>query len=170
MRPARDVALERVRRAYLVARVRAATRFVLIGMAMAGASAIAYGPSVPTASAGIALAVVLGAARGRGRETACRMGISVGLPALVAPVVANDCGGPMGVVYATTCFLVGGGVGVYSVTRPQGATGTIVIATAIAALTGMLGCAAIGFGGACGIVVGSIVARTLERLPDHASN
>ncbi len=166
MSSARDLALERARRAYAVARVAAAMRSLLVGMTMMSVSVIANGPTSPTTIAGLVLAVILGVARWRGgvAEAACRVGLAIGLPALVAPVIASDCGGAFGVAYATTCFVLGCAVGLYSMTCPIGGTPSTAIAAVVAAITGSLGCAAIGFGTAAGLVVGSVAARTFERL------
>lgn len=167
-----ELAITRARSAYERARVLVGVR----GGVLAGLLALlAVGLHRTTATTWLvaaALAVALGVAgwRGGSWRRGALAGVLAGLPVFVAPTIVfaiahgrlqcPDC--PLGPTLPCllACFgtssLVGTIVGGYVAMRDASPRRFATGALAAAALTGLLGCATTGFGGAIGIVIGLV--------------
>lgn len=158
----------RARRAYEVGRWRWALQIAWVVLALVAVSFVFVGRSTVTALVGAALLGVAATLRWRGGSlaAAARAGFAAGLVPF-SLMVALKCGAfcSFGVCMAHCahfCAFGGLAAGVLLATRARGHAERVVAflaaGSAIAALTGMLGCVVGGLGGIAWMLVGELAA------------
>ncbi|TMQ08767.1 MAG: hypothetical protein E6J90_39480 [Deltaproteobacteria bacterium] len=163
-------ALRRAHLAYERAHILTALRGVVLA---AGLTAVAFGlhrmsSASELVAAGLAAALAGLGWRGRAWRRGALAGVLAGLPPLIAPSVAfalthgghcATCEQGAALPCLVACFatsaLVGILVAYHAATEPAPRRFAIA-AIATAALTGLLGCATTGLGGALGVVIGLV--------------
>lgn len=166
-----DDVLRRVRRAYERAHVLGGMRGLAIAAAL---SVLAFGLHAATPLA-IAVAAVLAATlgtlgyRGGPWRRGAFAGVLAGVPPMIVPSIVMaiaqgghcpECGTAATWECTLACLgtsaLVGGFVGFAAIFDRTGPTRFAIAAISTAALTGLLGCATMGLGGAVGVVTGLV--------------
>ncbi len=166
-----EIALAKVRAAYAWSHVLAGLRGVAIALAIAALALALHRTTELTWLAGGTLAITLGVLGWRGGPLArgSMAGVLAGLPPMLAPVVISlvshgmircaDCPSVPSLTCTLTCFatasIVGLAVG-HRATRDLAPSRFAGAAMITAILTGALGCATTGLGGALGIVIGLV--------------
>jgi hypothetical protein len=164
----------RARRAYEAGRLRWALQIGWIVVALVAVSFVAASPSAVTAVAGVVLLATVTALRWRGQEltAAVRVGLLAGLIPfallLTLKCTAAVCcamGGALGNCMAHCKLFCGFGglaAGVLLASRAQKVDGSalrfLVAGSAVAALTGLLGCFVGGVMGAMWMIAGELAA------------
>jgi hypothetical protein len=167
---ARSDALATARRAYERAHVLSGLRGLALGVGLAFLAVGLHRTSNITWLVAAALAATLATLgwRGGAYRRGALGGVIAGLPPMLAPAIVfalghgghcPDCQMQPTLTCMLTCFgtssLVGILVGRYAASDPQARRfGGSAIATAM--LTGLLGCATVGFTGALGVIVGLV--------------
>ncbi|CAN5861425.1 hypothetical protein BH11MYX2_BH11MYX2_25350 [soil metagenome] len=165
-----ELAFSRARSAYERDHVLGGVRGILLAVGLA-ALAFTLHTRTPTAVAMAAvLAATLGALgwRGGAWRRGAFAGVLAGVPPMIAPIAVaalahgghcTACGAGPSWVCTIACFGTSGIVGLLvgaSATTDRAPRSFAIAATATAAVTGLLGCATMGFGGALGVVAGLV--------------